>query len=359
MYRKNSLTRPVLITIDEILTKAAVDENADTRFLVSSIEVAEERYIAPALGDAMYEDFINQKNVQVTAGNQAALLVQINGSLTSYGKNPIVLADIPVGSWVNAIEMCSTAYQNLWNRFLWKITAEAVDMCAVIPSWTRTTAQGQQQNSPKTLNSDSAGSATADRKDVEYKLDSMSQQRLYPLIARMKKWIADTGGYPLFPVTKKADGIDGQQKGGIIMGLYSDYNPNGANLWQLHNEVPCEDRPTWSTSAGAPAPAPGPVMTDWNSIEIFVFDNPDENALIPVGPASIGKMIQQQYAPGATVTPMEIGDITGYLAGRKYQLPILLNGQKLPSNQYNSAAGTFSGGYNDGDSIIITFKDNV
>jgi hypothetical protein len=359
MYRINRLTRPVLITIDEVIAKAVVDENADIRYLLNSIEVAEERYIAPALGDAMYEDMLSQKNVQVTSGNQTSLLSSINASLTAAGKQTIQSSDIPVGTWVNAIEMCSTAYQNLWNRFLWKIIAEAVDMCAVIPSWTRTTAQGQQQNNPKTLNSDSSGSATADRKDVEYKLDSMSQQRLYPLIARMKKWIVEQGGYPLFPVTKKPDGIDGQMKGGIIMGIYEDSNPNGPDMWQLPRFGGCDRKDRYTAPSAPATPTQPATLTDWKTIQIFIVATPDPNALIAVGPASIGKMIQAQYAPGATIKPMQNGDSAGYLAGRQYQMPIFLNGERFPSGEYNSSTGTLSGGFNAGDDIIITFKDNV
>lgn len=230
MYRINQLSRPVLITIDEVITKAVVDENADLRYLKNSIEVAEERFIAPALGDAFYEDFISKKNVIVAAGNRDALLASINASLAANNKAAIDGSKLVNGMMVNAIELCPANYQALWNRFLWKICAEATDALSVVPSWLRSTAQGQEHNNPKSLNSE--GAASGDRKDVELKLDNMYQQRIYPLISKMKKWIVENGSFTLYPDNKrKEDGINTQLKGGIIFGAYEDKNPNGPNMW--------------------------------------------------------------------------------------------------------------------------------
>lgn len=229
MYRINRLSRPVLITVDEVLTKAVVDENADIRYMLNSIEVAEERFIVPELGNKFYEDFIAKKNVVVTSGNHDALLADINASLAAAGKNPISGSDLVNGMLVNAIELCPSNYQDLWNRYVWKIVAEAVDILAIVPSWTRSTAQGQQQNNPKSL-SGGEGSATADRKDVEYKVDSMVKSRLYPLLARMKEWIIEDGSYSLYPFSKKTDGVS--KSSSIIFDIYEENNPNGPDLWR-------------------------------------------------------------------------------------------------------------------------------
>jgi hypothetical protein len=358
MYRINRLTRPVLIAIDEVLAKAVTDQDADIRYLLNSIEIAEERYIAPALGDAFYEDFITQKNVTVTSANQAAMLTNINNSLAAAGKNLISNSDIPYGTIVNAIELCAVNYQNLWNRFLWKIVAEAVDICSIVPSWTRSTAQGQMQNHPKTLSSDGAGSATADRKDIEYKIDTMMQQRLYPLIARMKKWIQQTGGYTLFPCERKEDGIDKQGKGGIILGLYDDRSYNGPNLWQWGGYGFDEGRRHHGGGTPAPlppAPTPAP-LTIYRSLEISIVTTPNPLLYLAVGG---GHVIQAQYSPAATVTPMKTWDSAGYLAGRPMNLPIFLNGIPMPSGNYNTTTGTFSGGFSNGDVLTFTFLDNV
>lgn len=233
MYRINRLSRPVLITVDEVVTKAMVEENMDVRFLINSIEVAEERFIAPTLGEAFYNDFITEKNVLVTNINHDALVILINESLAAAGKNPIAGADLVNGMWVNAIEECTTTnYNTLWNRFLWKICAEAVDILAIVPSWTRSTAAGQQQNNPKSLTGGGEGSGTASMKDVQYKVDHMLQARLFPLIAEMKKWICDTGGYTLYDC--KCDDKSGLSKrqGGLILGVYEETHFNGPDLWQ-------------------------------------------------------------------------------------------------------------------------------
>ena len=358
MYRINRLSRPVLITIDEVIAKAVVDENTDIRFLLNSIEVAEERFIVQEIGDAMYEDFIGQKNVVVTNANHDSLLLQINASLAAANKNPIQSTDLVNGMMVNAIEFCQANYQTLWNRFLWKITAEAVDILAIVPSWTRSTAQGQQQNNPKTIGGTGEGSATADRKDVEYKVDSMVKTRLYPLIARMKQWIQTTGGYSLFPQEKKQDGIS--KKTGIIFGAYEDVNPNGRNLWQYPYDVEDydhdgDDRGCNTGCASTPAPTPvTPQLTTWRSIKIYIKTAPDNNQYIPVGG---GKVIQAQYPVGATVTPKKIGDAVGYLVNKPYFNNITINDQPFPDDQYSSPSGQFSGGFVDGDYLKITFED--
>lgn len=232
MYRINRIGRPVLITVDEVIAKAAVDENADIRFLLSSIEVAEERFISGALGSAFYEDFISKKNVEVTGGNHDALVASINTSLVAAGKNQITGADLVEGMIVNAIELCPDNYKALWNRFLWKITAEAVDIVAITPSWLRTTAKGQTYNNPKVLTSEQLGSASGDRKDVEFKIQTMCTERLYPIIESMKKWICVQGGYPLFDCGDDKGGCKGKGsviKAGIITGIYNDHDRLGHN----------------------------------------------------------------------------------------------------------------------------------
>lgn len=360
MYRKNSLPRPVLSTVDEIVTMAPVDQEADIRYLTNSIIAAEERWLVPALGWSFYTDFITQKNQMVTLANQAAMLTNINASLAKYGKNPITNADIPVGTWVNAIEFCSTAYLNLWNMYLWQICAETVSAMAMVPAWSRMTAQGIENNNPKTLTGDSTGAQTVSLKTIEKLLDNAYQQRIKPLIARMQEWICNAGTYTLFTDCPKKDGVNKQGKGGYIFGLYRDDNPNGPNQWQPGNYYDrCYDDSRNCGGSGSPAPAPTPtppIQTIWRSIKVFVKDVPDSLQLIAVGG---GHTIQAQYAPGATVTPMKIGDAGGYLANRPYLLPITLNGGFYPDEQYNSAAGQFSGGFVDGDYLIITILDNA
>lgn len=361
MYRRNKLPRPVLCTVDEILAMAPIDQEADIRYLQNSIIAAEERWIVPALGQNLYTDLVSQKNQQVTILNQAAMLVNINDSLTAAGKQTIVIGDLPIGMWVNAIDFCAGNYQSLWNMFLWQICAEAVTAMAMIPAWSRMTGQGVENNNPKTLTGEGQGAQTVGIKTMEKILDNAYQQRIKPLIARMQEWICDAGTYTLFTGCPKK-GVASQTRGGIISGLYDDYNPNGANLWQLGDRFGdrCrDDRNNNCGGQGAPAPIPPytpPVQTVWRSIKVWIKAVPDNNKLIAVGG---GRTIQAEYAPGATVTPMKIGDAGGYLANRPFFNTITLDDGAFPDDDYDSTTGIFSGGFTDGMYIKITFLDNA
>lgn len=365
MYRKNPLPRPVLCTVDEIVAMAPIDQSADIRYLTNSIIASEERWIVPALGQSFYTDFINSKNQKVTVGNQAAMLTNINNSLVLNSKPVITMADIPVGTWINSIEFCPANYISLWHMYLWQVCAEVVSAMASVPAWSRMTGQGIQENNPKTLSSDGAGAASVNLKTIEKLLDNAYQQRIKPLIARMQEWMWTNGQYNLFTICDpNKSGVNKQGKGGIILGLYRDENPNGPNLWQLGGQYGYglrdnDDRGRNCQGNGgviAPVPPVPPIATMWRSVKVYVKDAPDPLKLIAVGG---GHTIQAEYASGATVTPMKIGDVAGYFANRPFLLPITLNGGFYPDEQYNSALGQFGGGFVNNDYIIITFLDNA
>lgn len=205
MHRVNSLGRPVLITPDEVLFHAGIEADADLRLILQSIIPAEERIIAPALGDEFYYSFCNAKNQRVTSGNQASMLATINASRAAAGLAAIQSANIPVGSYVNAIEyVTDAALVELWEWHLHKLCAEAVDLMTTVPTWLRHTKQGQQKNNPEVLGGNNIGSASGDRKDVQFKLDIQMQDRIDPLSERMHLWLCKRGSsYPLY--TKKCD----------------------------------------------------------------------------------------------------------------------------------------------------------
>lgn len=230
MYRFNELKRPVLITVDEVIAKAAITGNPDVRMILQNIEIAEERIIAPALGDELYEDLIAMKNREVTSGNQAALLILLNASRTAEGKQ--ALPSLPVGTIINAIEFLTDAtYIALWNRFLWRLTAEAVDMMCTVPSWLQHTAQGQLMNKPAIIGS-SGESASGSAKDVKFKMDVQMQERIDPLRARMEQWIcAKKAADPTVLLkyikscgdcTEGADGVSVLRKSAFVFGAYDD-----------------------------------------------------------------------------------------------------------------------------------------
>lgn len=231
MYRINYTGRPTLITPDEVIFHAAIDQNPDARIILQNIIVAEERFIAPALCDEFYEELIGMKNKEITAGNQAAELVLINASLTAAGKQTITNAAIPVGTIINAIEYITNPdYKALWNRFLWKLTAEAVDMMCIVPSWLRHTASGQQKNNPAVIGGNGQNSESGDRKDVQFKMDKAVMDRIDPLLERMKQYICkDATKFPKYCKQcdcETTDGVSLLRKTDIIFGLYEDDDSN-------------------------------------------------------------------------------------------------------------------------------------
>lgn len=210
MYRINYTGRPTLVTPDEVLFHMAADKDVAPRDILQNIIVAEERWIAQAMGDEFYYDFCNAKNVEVTSTNQASLLTDINASLTAAGKPTIVLADIPIGIYVNAIELVTNSnYVELWKWFLWKLCSECVALTTIVPTWLRQTAQGQQKNNPAVIGGNGSGSETGDRKDVQFKIDKYVQDRIDPLLERMHLWLCKRkSSYSLY--TKACDcGDDG------------------------------------------------------------------------------------------------------------------------------------------------------
>lgn len=225
MYAINLLKRPVLITPDEVLFHAATDNSVDARQILQNIIIAEERIIAPALGDNFYETLIGLKNVTVSSSNQADLLTKINASLTASGKTTITNTSIPIGTMINAIDLVLNAeYLTLWNRFLWKLTAEAVDMMCIVPSWLRHTTQGQQKNNPEVIGGNGANSASGDRKDIQFKIDIWMQDRIDPLRERMHQYICNNKAkYPLYcKQCENADGISFSRKTDFVFGIYND-----------------------------------------------------------------------------------------------------------------------------------------
>ena len=196
MYRINRLKRNVLITPDEVIFHAATDQEISEQSIRPNIIIAEERWIANTICDAFYEELISKKNKEVTEENQQELLDKINSTL----KTPITLNDLPIGTIVNAIEFVENEwYVKLWNRFLWKLTAECVDAMCIVPSWLKHTSSGQQMNNPKVIGGNESGAASGDVKDVKFKIDNYIQDRIDPIIERMELWICQNKEhFPLF-----------------------------------------------------------------------------------------------------------------------------------------------------------------
>lgn len=218
---------------DEVLFHAATDQQIDERQILNNIIVAEERWIANVLGDSFYEAFLDAKNKTVTAGNRTELVAAINASLTANNLPVVTEADIPVGTIINAIEFVENEWMvKLWNRFLWKLTAECVDVATTIPSWVRHTSAGQMKNNPNVIGGNGSNSATAELKEVELKVNRAIQDRIDPLMERMKMWICrnqsnlgsykfNCGGYNCGE-DGDLDGISHIRKTNFITNIYDD-----------------------------------------------------------------------------------------------------------------------------------------
>lgn len=234
MYRINKLKRDLLITHDEVLFHAPTDQKIDARTINQNIIIAEERWIANTLGDKFYDDFITKKNVKVTAENKTELLQKINESFELDGIEPTDESSLKIGMIINAIELVDNEwYQKLWNRFLWKLTAECVDAMLIIPSWLRTTDAGQQLNNPAVIGGNNGASASGSGKDVQMKLNSAIQDRIDPLIERMRLWICqnkqhfplyckDCGGCGCDGDSSQTDGVSHVRKTNFITNIYED-----------------------------------------------------------------------------------------------------------------------------------------
>lgn len=234
MYAINRLNRPVLITPDEVLFHAATDHSVDARQLLQNIIIAEERIIVQAISNSFYEELIGLKNKTVNIINQNMILNEINNSLIAAGKKPITKTDLPAGTIISAIEWVNNNdYIELWNRFLWKLTAEAVDMMTTVPSWLRHTAQGQQKNNPEVIGGSGQNAVTGDRKDVQFKIDIQMQERIDPLISRMQQWICERKEkFPKYThkcTCDNTDGISLLRKTDWVFNAYDNNNNKDSN----------------------------------------------------------------------------------------------------------------------------------
>lgn len=202
MYRLNRTNRNVLITPDEVLFHSPSAGDVGERQILNNIIVAEERFVANALGFDFYEAIIEKKNVTVTATNKAELLTKLK---ESYLEQKVNFTDdlIKEGMIINSIDFITDPWiKKLWQQYLWKITAECVDLMLIVPSWLQSTASGQQMQNPKTIGSMDQKSASGERNDIKFKMDNALLERVDPLTQRMHQWLCRYKQH--FPLYKKS-----------------------------------------------------------------------------------------------------------------------------------------------------------
>jgi hypothetical protein len=186
MYRLSLLPRKVLITTDEVINQAAIDENPDIKQILSAIIIAEERFIKPTICKDLYYKFREAKNVVVNDLNISYLQSEINiGNSSS-------LVILKPGQIVNAIEFVDNIWLvTLWNEYLWKIIAETVVYISTPTNYSRFSAAGEMENNPKVISNDGQGSASVGLYTMKWKMDKMLMDRIDPLISSMLVWLND------------------------------------------------------------------------------------------------------------------------------------------------------------------------
>ena len=215
MYRLNLLPRTVLITTDEVIALGPTDSNPDPRNLLNAIQIAEERFIKPALGRALYNDLRSQKNTLVASGNKDELTSKVN-----YGNTGQIIA-INEGDIINAVELIENEdYVELWNEQLWKLVAECVVYIATPTNYSKHTASGEMVTNPKSISNEGSGSNSVDLPDVKWKLDQLLQNRIEPLVASLKEYLCENRAkFPLYQGDcgkREMDGISISGKTGWV-----------------------------------------------------------------------------------------------------------------------------------------------
>lgn len=219
MYSLNLLDRNVLITADEVVKKVNVSSIDPHKFL-AAIEIAEERFIRPLLGSELYEDIIAVKNVVVTDANKATL--QANITL----KDGNGIYQLQNGDIVNALELLSSNYQQLWKERLWKLTAECVFMVALPENYAQFASAGIIKNNPNPsfMESGSKGqSSGVDLKDIKYLTDKAMIERVEPLkIALQDYLVRNARLFPLYPAQKVEECKQQGRKTPWLTGVYKN-----------------------------------------------------------------------------------------------------------------------------------------
>lgn len=87
---------------------------------------------------------------------------------------------------------------------------------------------------------------------------------------------------------------------------------------------------------------------------LLIKNTPDNTAKIQVG---TNTYIQQQYAPGSSLTPMIAGSSNGFLAGKKVVYPFTYNDGDVTMPNYDEVRGIWTKDFADGDYVAITFNN--
>lgn len=224
MYRVLTSPSKTLICTDEVIALAPMDEKVDPRFIVTSIQIAEERFIKPAVCADLYYSFRSLKNVIVTDINIAYLQTLF----------PVDAPALTNGQIVNSIDLVDDyGYKELWNEFLWQLCAECVMYIASPVNYSRYGNSGEQELNPKIIAAEAQGSGSVDLAKMKWKLDQLMQNRIDPMIAAMQEWMyKNEGSFPYYNCRKRSygsrtpDGVSIERKTAWVHNIYDDLRNN-------------------------------------------------------------------------------------------------------------------------------------
>jgi hypothetical protein len=218
MIGLNPLRTKVLITADEVIFHAPTDHSVDPRVILSSIIIAERRFVLPAIGQTAYDALIDKKNKLVTTANIATLQTEVNAGRGS-DRQPITLV---VDDYVNSDTYLDSAQLALWQQHLHKITAECVWLVALPVNRARFNSKGVIKNNPETI-TDNRDSVTVDLPDLKHLIDKGLNERIGPLMEAMHNYLCKVK-YPNYGKDCGCDtkGSPSRKSSGVLFGLYDD-----------------------------------------------------------------------------------------------------------------------------------------
>jgi hypothetical protein len=211
MYNLNPLMRNVLITSNEVIFHAPTKHTLDPRTIEQSIIIAEERFIRPELGFALYDALCAEKNKIVTADN----LADLQAHFSKYR--------LQEGNVVNALEFLSVNNLALWKQHLWKLIAECVMIIATPEAYIQFASEGIVHTVAPMSPMGGSGTVSPELQSVKWIMDQ-KQYRIDPLNQSMHNYICVTKSYfPLYTRDCPCDNESKQSKrSDVILGIYDD-----------------------------------------------------------------------------------------------------------------------------------------
>jgi hypothetical protein len=289
MIGVNILRTKVLITTDEVIFHAPMDNTVDVRNVLSNIIIAERRFIKPMLGYIVYNNLIDNKNLLVTSSNKATLQTIVNADRPD-DREQIVLN---VGDFVNSDTYLNEQQQELWFNYLHKIVAECVWFCALPVNRSRFTSKGVIKNYPENI-AQNQESVTIDLKDLKHLLDKGLQERITPLIDDLHEYMCSVG-YPGYTRDCECGKTQTSKMSGVLFGLYDDdkkkcceektyvsqttavsYGPNETIPFENVDEVLIPWNTNRKTRFGAGASFTVEIWTGINYQTVEVVVSPDD-----------------------------------------------------------------------------------